>query len=115
MDCFVASAPRNDVAGSRFNLTLRSSSPGKSAKRVFVPGDRAIQYSRNVGDRTEKPRRTGWPAISSVSQILRGANPVELPVQAPTKFELIINVKTAKAIGLAVPPTLLTQVNEVIK
>jgi hypothetical protein len=46
MDCFVASAPRKDVAGSRFNFTLRSSLPGKSAKRVFVQGD--LGWSRTV-------------------------------------------------------------------
>src|SRR5262249_9199273 len=54
-------------------------------------------------------------AASYVDRILRGANPAELPVQLPTRFEMAVNRKTAKALGLAIPPSIMLRATEVIE
>jgi putative ABC transport system substrate-binding protein len=54
-------------------------------------------------------------AATYVDRVLRGAKPAELPVQLPTKFEVAVNLKTAKALGLAVPPSILLRADELIE
>ena len=82
--------------------------PAVYYSRVFVAAGGLMSYGTDHPDQ-------GRQAASYVDRILRGASAVDLPVQAPTKFETIINLKTVKALGLTVPPGLLVAADEVIE
>jgi putative ABC transport system substrate-binding protein len=82
--------------------------PAIYAYRFFAVSGGFISYGVHVADLYK--RTAGY-----VDRILNGAKPADLPVQNPTKFELVINLKTAKALGLTVPPTLLARADEVIE
>jgi len=96
--------PRKGV----IDLTLKHRLPSVSGNRAFAETGGLISYSATVADRYRN-------AAIYVDKILKGTKPADLPVQQPTKFELVINLKTAKVLGLTVPSSLLARADEVIE
>jgi putative ABC transport system substrate-binding protein len=105
------------VIGDVFTLThrgqiilaaARNNVPAVYSQSLFARDGGLLSYATNPVDIFRR-------AATYVDRILRGAKPGDLPVQFPTKFELIINLKTAKALGLTIPETLLATADEVIE
>jgi putative ABC transport system substrate-binding protein len=104
-------APHAVTLGNRDlidKLALRYRLPTVYSDRYFVESGGLISFGNNT------PELFGR-AASYVDRILKGANPAELPVQLPTKFELVLNLKAAKAIGLSVPPAIISRADDVIE
>ena len=89
------------------DLAAKSRLPAASTNRLLVEAGGLMSYGPSFPD-------LWWRAATYVDKILKGAKPTDLPVQQPTRFELVINRKTAKALGLTIPLSLLQRADQVI-
>ena len=89
-------------------LAARYRLPAVYSSVTFPPSGGLVSYATDALDQYRR-------AAGYVDRILKGEKPADLPVQAPTKYELVINLKTAKALGLTIPPSVLTRADEVIE
>jgi putative ABC transport system substrate-binding protein len=96
-------------------MTVNSAFANEKALQFHIPAVSGVSYGGSLisyaPDTVDLFRRSA----AYVDRILRGASPADLPVQLPTKFELVINLKARQALGLTVPLTLLAQADEVIE
>jgi putative ABC transport system substrate-binding protein len=99
-----ANAQRDLIAA----MAARYRLPAVYGARYFVTAGGLISYGPDIVDQFRR-------AAGYVDRILKGEKPADLPVQAPTRYELVINLKTAKALGLEVPATVLSRADEVIE
>jgi putative tryptophan/tyrosine transport system substrate-binding protein len=91
-----------------FELALRHRLPTIAGWRRYGEAGSLIAYGANVPDLCQR-------SAAYVDKILKGAKPADLPIEQPTKFELVINLKTAKALGLTIPPSLLLRADQVLE
>jgi len=103
-----ASVPATIQRDLIVELAARHRLPAVYWDRFFVPSGGLISYGADLVDQCRR-------AASYVDRILRGEKPADLPVQAPTKYELVINLKTAKTAGINIPATVLARADEVIE
>ncbi|HET9881810.1 MAG TPA: ABC transporter substrate binding protein, partial [Candidatus Binatia bacterium] len=104
-----AGGPLMRANGNRIaDFAMKSRLPSMYGRRAAVEAGGLMSYGADLAD---SYRRVAY----FVDRILKGAKPADLPVEQPTKFELVINLKTAKQIGLTIPPNVLARADRVIK
>jgi putative ABC transport system substrate-binding protein len=104
-------APHAVTLGNRkliIELAVRYCLPAVYSDRYFAESGGLVSFGNNTADLFRR-------AATYIDLILKGANPADLPVQLPTKFELIVNLKTAKTLGLTISESFLTRADEVIE
>jgi putative ABC transport system substrate-binding protein len=99
---------RVEAVPSLVTLAAQHKLPAVYFQRQFVNAGGLISYGSNFLDEFRQ-------AAGYVNRILNGEKPADLPVQAPTKYELVINLKTVKALGLSFPPSVLARADDVIE
>ena len=98
----------DSLRGRIADLAATHRLPAMYGWRMYVEAGGLMSYGPSLSDMQRR-------AATYVDKILKGAKPADLPVEQPTKFELVINLKTAKALGLTIPPSILFQADEVIR
>ena len=89
-------------------LSVKNRLPAMYGLREYVEAGSLISYGAEINDIWRR-------AAVFVDKILKGAKPGELPIEQPTQFELVVNLKTAKALGLTIPPSVLTRADDIVR
>jgi putative ABC transport system substrate-binding protein len=100
----VTAAHRTQIVG----FAAKNRLPGMYPYSLFVEAGGLMSYGTNISDLHRR-------AATYVDKILKGAKPADLPVQQPMRFELVLNMKTAKSLGIKFPPTIMVRTDQVIQ